>query len=98
MIGIETDDLLGVLSNKYRRGVLLALRDRPRDRGIELPGAITTINSDPEKLKIELAHIHLPKLKTTGLIHWNQEENMVHRGPEFSEIHPLLDFIVEYKE
>lgn len=95
---MDTNALLGVLSNTHRRHVLLALHDCPEGEAIELPEAIATRNTPQRELKVKLWHSHLPKLEETGLIHWNQAENVVHRGPAFSEVNPLLDFIVEYKD
>nr|WP_218153825.1 hypothetical protein [Halopelagius inordinatus] len=46
-----------------------------------------------EQARIELRHVHLPKLEESGLIEWNRESGAVARGPEFEEIEPLLELL-----
>nr|WP_233510394.1 MULTISPECIES: hypothetical protein [unclassified Haloferax] len=48
-----------------------------------------------DRLKVELFHIHLPKLADAGFVEWNRHRGSVARGPRFDEIEPLLRFLDE---
>jgi len=82
----DIDQVLDVLSHRYRRAVLLLLTH----------DAVTTVEDvrrqgDEEIGEIELIHTHLPKLETEGYIEWNQETGEIFKGPCFDTVKPLLD-------
>jgi len=102
---MDTCRLFDVLSNEHRRRLLLILCQQETVEipdGLVVRGgaeAQMTQQSDghvqPEipasqSLKIELIHVHLPKLDETGYIEWERETQTVSRGPAFEEIEPAL--------
>lgn len=91
----DLGELLEILSHPHRRRIITRLHDRnPRDEdGFELEEL--TNNNELGNETITLIHIHLPKLADSGFIDWNQEQQIVTRGPRFEEIPPLIDLMVE---
>lgn len=85
-----------VLSNKHRRRLLVALAQE--DREINVPEDVYRGGRDLERLQVEFAHEHLPKLETAGYIDWERDEERVSRGPEFERIRPLVELLHENRE
>ena len=56
--------------------------DVPRD---DPPSA----DEDVAKLRLELSHKSLEELVEDGLVNWDQEKNIVTKGPHFDERRPL---------
>jgi hypothetical protein len=94
------DNYLSVLSNEYRRHVLVELRyhDPQRDGAIQIPADIVPPNQNSQSLEIQMVHNHLPKLEQAGFIEWNRERNTVRRGPQFAEIRPLVALLCEHAD
>lgn len=81
-----------MLASVHRRRTLLTLRrDNPRGTG-ELA------DRDDRTTEIELVHVHLPRLEDAGYVDWDREDGTVTRGPQFAEIEPLLEVLVENRE
>lgn len=69
----------------------------------ENPHSVSPVRSDGgegvedeekrQRERIELRHVHLPKLEEGRLIDWNRESNVVAKGPDFGEIEPLLKLL-----
>jgi hypothetical protein len=88
------DELLYSLSDPYRRQLLVALLEHnPQDDFDRDPLDVVSASGEPEVLKTELVHNHLPKLEQMGFISWNRDTNEISRGPEWEAIAPLLELI-----
>jgi hypothetical protein len=93
------DELLGVLSNPYRRQLLIALLEHnPQDDSNRDPLDIVTPEGGPDVLNTELVHHHLPKLEDMGYISWNRDTNEISKGPKWDEIAPLLELIHTHRD
>jgi hypothetical protein len=89
------DELFELLSHEYRRYILWALAD-PDGRTDEPIGTTLFAGDDePDILRLELRHNHLPKLDDAGLVDWDPETETLARGPRFEEIEPFLEMISE---
>ena len=81
------DSAFEALTRAERRDLLVALEGESFD-GLSLePQAI------PERRWIELNHVHLPKLEDAGFVSWDAESQVVTKGPRFTELYPLIEFI-----
>lgn len=89
------DTVLDILANKYRRRLLFALLEHnpQEDDDIQIPSDIHIENEDLKGLKIEMVHVHLPKLEEASFIMWDREVHEVRVGPQFEEIRPLLQLM-----
>lgn len=86
---VRVDTALDVLTNRYRRRLLVALLDHnPQDWAD--PEFTADDVSDDERLAIRITHVHLPKLADAGYVEWDQTGTEVRTGPRFDEIRPLL--------
>jgi hypothetical protein len=92
------DELFELLSHKYRRYILLTLAT-PDDRTDE-PVEMTLFagNDEPDILRIELRHNHLPKLDDAGLVDWDPEAETLAHGPRFEAVEPFLELIDEQEQ
>ncbi|WP_435157581.1 DUF7344 domain-containing protein [Haladaptatus sp. DFWS20] len=89
------DNLLDVLSDTYRRRLLIALLEHnPQDdEDPQIPNDVKSDDEALESLKLQMRHSHLPKLEDTGFIEWDQHTNTVRKGPRFEEIRPILELM-----
>lgn len=96
-IPASLDASLEMLSHSYRRRLLLAvLNENPRDEAKLADEIITPDEVDADGLraaKIQLHHVHLPKLDDKDYIEWQPETGTIRRGPNFGEIAPLLTLL-----
>lgn len=88
------DEAFDALRNVHRRRLLLNLR---HGRVSRLGGATRVVadggDNDPERLEVELFHLHLPKLERAGYVTWDRESGAIDAGPQFDEIEPLLELL-----
>jgi hypothetical protein len=75
------------LTAEPRRQLIVALLDASPEQSVPLPESASNPNIpvDPERLRIELRHIHLPKLADAGFIEWETDPLVAFRGPKFEE-------------
>jgi len=93
------DRMFDALSHPYRRRILLLVSEHnPRDEGEFSVDALETADDDLELLTTELYHAHLPKLADSGYIEWNEDTHTIRRGPNFTEIAPLLRLMHEHQD
>lgn len=52
---------------------------------------------DSPEDSIRKQHVHLPKLANYGFVEWNEDEDVVTRGPRFDEVSPFLELWQERK-
>lgn len=95
----RADDLFEVLSNPYRRQLLIALLEHnPQDDHDRDPLNIVSDDVEPDVLEVALIHRHLPMLEEKDYISWNRETNEISTGPNWEEIAPLLELIHEHRD
>ena len=86
----QFDTALKALAKRQRRVVLTELLHceslRPRDIARRTGGPEPTL----------LRHNDLPRLTDMGYIEWDDETELITRGPKFDEIEPLLELIVDH--
>ena len=84
------DDLFHQLDHPLRRRVLR-----------ELAGADATdlatlaAGPEPERARLQLYHVHLPKLAAAGYVEWDPDDGTVARGPRFGAVEPVLALLGE---
>lgn len=96
---LPLDDLFEILSHGYRRYILWILADpEGRTGGTVETDRFMAAGGEPDILRLELRHNHLPKLDDAGLVDWNPETGTLGRGPRFAEVEPFLTVIDERDE
>lgn len=90
------DRLADALGRRYRRQLLVALREEnpqpalgPLDGDSQLePDGAGAVR--PAATPGEIVHTHLPKLAHYGYIDWDRQTDQISKGPEWDEVEPLL--------
>lgn len=103
MFGTRPDSrAFDALANSYRRQLLLALFDEnPQDDDDLDPLDLLVEGETADDLtatRIELTHMHLPKLADMGFIEWDRESGELSKGPNWKEIAPLLRLMHEHRD
>lgn len=86
------DSMMSALENRTRR-VLLATLLEDTDE-VSLEAVVRRL--DRENARIQLRHTHLPKLANSGYVQWDHDADTIARGPNFSELKPLVQLLNEY--
>jgi len=104
----DTATLFEILSADLRRRLLFLLCDspevdvpdalRPRSQAAPPPGQFATGSEQDDTLRIQLHHVHLPKLADQELIEWDRDSQTVTRGSRFDEIEPVLRLLADNPE
>jgi hypothetical protein len=104
----DTATLFDILSADLRRRLLFLLCDspeldvpdalRPRSQAAPKPGQFATGDGQGDTLRIQLYHVHLPKLDDQRLVEWDRDAQTVSRGPRFDEVEPVLRLLAENSE
>ncbi len=89
---------MDVLSNTYRRQMLLALADANPQEDRKTVSSASEGRDDEGESAIAMQHVHLPKLEDCGFIRWNREKQRVTKGPQFDEIEPLLTVVKQLQD
>jgi len=93
------DRMFDALSHPYRRRILVLLDEHnPRDADEFSVEDLATEDDDLELLTSELYHAHLPKLAEAGYIEWDEDTQVIRRGPNFAEIAPLLRLMTDHQD
>lgn len=81
------DRVFEALSEDPRRQLLVTLLDAGPDESVPLPESAVNPNvpKNPETLRIELYHSHLPALADQGFVEWERKPFVASRGPRFEE-------------
>lgn len=80
------DNVFAVLDAEPRRQIVTSLLDS--DGSVPLPESAINPNApaDPEQLRLELYHKHLPKLAEYGFVEWEDDPLVAKRGPQFEKV------------
>jgi hypothetical protein len=97
---LRFEEALMLLANKYRRRLLVDLLEHnPQDdEDTRLPADVTITDDELAKLRVDMTHVHLPKLEAAGVIEWDRDQNEISKGPVFDELRPLLELMDEHSE
>jgi len=81
------------LSAEPRRQLVVSLLDAAPDDAVPLPecAAMPNVPSDPDVLRRELHHVHLPMLAKHGFVTTETDPFVAARGPRFEELAVVLD-------
>lgn len=88
------DEVFDALANRHRRRVLLRLLERNPQPELVDDAPFDVGRTDGED-RVELVHVHLPKLESMGFIAWDRDDHLIVKGPAFEEIRPLLELVEE---
>lgn len=94
----EFDDTIDALAHVQRRKLLVSLLDHnPQD---DSPVVVAPSEDEAGALErlVAMDHVHLPKLVEYGFISWDRESHEVSKGPNFGEIKPLLELLVDHED
>ncbi|SEV99838.1 hypothetical protein [Natrinema salifodinae] len=82
------DTVFKALAAEPRRQLIVSLVDAPADQPVPLPESAINPNvpADPERLRQELRHQHLPLLGDQGFINWETDPLIASRGPQFDHV------------
>lgn len=47
---------------------------------------------------VQMERVHLPRLVEYGFIEWNHETDEIVKGPNFHDIRPLLELLVDHED
>ncbi|TKX79084.1 hypothetical protein EXE53_17715 [Halorubrum sp. SD626R] len=103
---MSTETALELLTNQQRRQILRRVADTPDGTTVDqltqhLRGADSfhpNGNGSVEHRRIELHHVHLPKLQEASVIEYDTGQGTVRRGREFQEVLDLLKAIDDHRE
>ena len=97
--GTDWETILVTLASEYRRRALVALLERgPQGEDVGVPEDVHVGDEELEVLRIELYHVHLPRLREAGFIRWDSSAHEIRPGPRFEEIRPLLELIEDHRD
>jgi len=89
------DAVFRALSAEPRRQLLVSLLDAPPDQSVPLPQSamMPNVPTDPERLRKELYHVHLPMLEEMGFATSEAEPLVAARGPQFDRVATVLELL-----
>jgi len=82
------DAVFKAASAEPRRQLVISLLDREPDASVTLPEYAMSpdMPADPDRLRRELVHCHLPLLADDGFVEWQRDPFVASRGPNFDEL------------
>ncbi|MUV88129.1 hypothetical protein GJ631_16605 [Natronomonas sp. CBA1123] len=82
------DEVFKAVSTEPRRQLLVSLLDAEPNASVPLPEAAINPNVpvEPERLRTELFHAHLPMLTRLEFVEWERDPLRASRGPRFEEV------------
>ena len=94
--------MFDAIRDPLRRRILLAVADRnPREITEFTRHEFAAVDGeavDPERLKLQLLHTHLPRLAEKGYIDWDPEAQTIRRGANFDDIASLLGLLDDHAD
>ena len=108
MVGSPTefDTLLELCQEHHRRIVLAVLAGEKRSLTVnDLTKTIIKHNhhtplreiskEESRQIRMELYHVHIPKLEDQSLVEYDQERQLVEPTPQFDQLQPQLSAIID---
>ena len=95
LLAPEMSRILDIASERRRSWPLLLLNNRELENEVDM---LVRGTEDPEEIRVQLIHNHLPKLAEAGYIEWDRDTGEISKGPRFDEIKPLLDLIQNHAD
>lgn len=92
---VPLDDALDALGDVRRRRVLFELLAHDRETVSADSLADSVEEESTGDHRVEMHHVHLPKLAGYGFVDWDRETHEVTRGIDFNEIEPLLSLLAD---
>lgn len=92
------DEVFDALAAARRRELLVTLLDHgPREGD---PVVVPESDGDAGALehRVQMHHVHLPQLEDHGFIEWDRRNHEVVAGPNFEDIQPLLELLVDHAD
>lgn len=90
------DSALDALGDRQRRLLLVSLLEHNPHDDTPVHGSGLEDSSTMEHAVL-LHHVHIPKLEAGGYIEWDPDRQEVSKGPNFEEIRPLLELLVDHE-
>lgn len=99
-LGRRWHSIFRTLAAGTRRQLIGSLLEAPSDRELSLPEAANSpdYHLDPETLRNDLIHVHLPMMEQAGFIEWTTEPFCVSRGERFEEVAAVILSIDDYED
>lgn len=93
--GDRWNGIFQTLAAEPRRQIVDSLLESSAGDSLSLPEAANppAERRDPEELRVELLHVHLPVLAEAGYVEWTREPFAVDRGPNFEEVAVVLEAV-----
>jgi hypothetical protein len=87
------DEVFSAVSREPRRQLVVSLLDAGEEESVPLPESAVNPNVpvDPETLKLELHHQHLPMLAEREFVEWDSDPLEASRGARFPEVAVVLN-------
>lgn len=82
------DAVFRCLSAEPRRQLVVSLLNTPSGESVPLPESAAMPNgcAEPDVLRRDLFHVHLPLLAEHGFVTWDADPLVAARGPRFDEV------------
>lgn len=94
----DWEAMLHALQSRHRRRLLVNLLDHnPKEDTLRVPDDVVG-SEDPERLREQLFHQHLPLLEGGGYIRWDQDTHEVEQGPRFNNIRPMVQLMHDHQD
>lgn len=79
---------------------MVALVEGGPQAELSIPNAVRDgePKSEMNNVHIALVQNHLPKLEDAGFIQWDRDRDVVTRGPQFDEIGPLVQLLLDHAD
>jgi hypothetical protein len=87
------DQVFRAIAAEPRRQLVISLSDISPEESTPLPESAVNPNvpRDPEQLRKELVHNHLPLLEEMEFVEWETDPLAASRGPRFDEVGVVFD-------
>lgn len=95
---VHFDDVLDALGDIQRRKLLIAILEHKPQSDTPAVVGETSAEIDEVETRLEMRHVHLPKLVDYGFIEWDEDTHEVKKGPKFAEIRPLLKLLHNHED
>lgn len=89
------DKVFTAISAEPRRQIIVSLLEKEEGQPISLPEMAMNPNIplDPDVLRTELIHHHLPHLEQRDFVQWEREPLRAYRGPDYDEVAVVFEVL-----